>query len=292
MLTKPEELSANLNWRYRYLLVKTKRLSRSSIGSITVADAVQNSPRSTDHSRRKGLRTPRGNCIKCDMMFPDWPECLRRLVLASGLNPPSVANASEIGLGSEITVFRWATDRCDAKDFPDVASARPKRRKRRHKNSVLELEQSISKAGYFDDARSTGVCEQPSRAADRRIPTSTTIFPGWRRWLRTEKPFMRSFITNTTPTITPENARYRIYEQCWYNTITYARSDDGGQTFHQSSPPKVIAAPPFPQEEGQGQASWLFQPQQHHIPSGILVDVHLYLGLERSALWKLPVQVA
>ena len=46
---------------------------------------------------------------------------LAATVLASGINPPSVANAGEIGLGSEITVFHWAADRCDAEDIPDVS---------------------------------------------------------------------------------------------------------------------------------------------------------------------------
>jgi hypothetical protein len=47
MLTKPEELSANLNWRYSWFEIANGEAGRSRIIRCinTAADAVQHSPR-------------------------------------------------------------------------------------------------------------------------------------------------------------------------------------------------------------------------------------------------------
>jgi hypothetical protein len=184
---------------------------------------------------------------------------LAAAALVSGLNLLSAANAGEVALGSEITIFNWATDKCDAKDFPDVAlrvlnegSEDPKILSSNWSNRFRKLD--ISTMHVRSECAN-------SFKSDRQADPSLYDDFSWMASLASDGKVVHALIHHEYHA--NEHAgkcRFQIYEQCWYNTITYARSDDGGKTFHQSVPPKVIAAPPFPQEEGQGQRRGFFNP--------------------------------
>jgi hypothetical protein len=184
---------------------------------------------------------------------------LAAMALASGLNLLSTANAGGVVLGREITIFNWATDKCDAKDFPDVAlrilndgTEDPKILSSNWSNRFRKLD--ISTMHVRSDCAS-------SFKSDRQADPSLYDDFSWMASLASDGKVVNALIHHEYHA--NEHAgkcKFQIYEQCWYNTITYARSDDGGRTFHQSVPPKVIAAPPFRQEEGQGQRRGFFNP--------------------------------
>jgi hypothetical protein len=189
---------------------------------------------------------------------------LAAAVLASGINPPCVANAGAIGpsseiLGSEITVFHWAADRCDAEDIPDVSL-----RVLNDGNREAEILSSNSNNRFRRLDLSTmhvrPACASALKSGRQADPNLYNDF-SWLAALASDGKAVHALIHHEYHANDHAGkCRYRVYEQCWYNTITYARSDDGGQTFHQSVPPKVIAAPPFPQEEGQGKRRGFFNP--------------------------------
>ena len=58
----------------------------------------------------------------------------------------------------------------------------------------------------------------------------------------------------------PGRCKFKQYEPCWYNTITSAKSLDGGLSFIQSNPPIVVAAIPFTQDVDQGRRRGFFSP--------------------------------
>jgi hypothetical protein len=179
--------------------------------------------------------------------------------LASGTHPLSMAKAGEAGLGREITVFRWATDRCDAKDFPDVAL--------RVLNEGGDDEKILS-SNWSNRLRKLDVSTmhvQPACASafksDRQADPSLYNDFSWIAALASDGKAVHALIHHEYHANEhPAKCRFQIYEPCWYNTIIYARSDDGGKTFHESAPPKVVAAPPYQQEEGQGKRRGFFNP--------------------------------
>ncbi len=179
--------------------------------------------------------------------------------LASGAHPLSVANAGEAGLGREITVFRWATDRCDAKDFPDVAL--------RVLNEGSEDEKILASnwSNRFRKLDLATMRVQPECASafqsGRQADPSLYNDFSWIASLASDGKAVHALIHHEYHANEhPGKCRFKVYEQCWYNTITYARSDDGGKSFHQSMPPRVIAASPYEQEEGQGKRRGFFNP--------------------------------
>jgi hypothetical protein len=184
---------------------------------------------------------------------------LAATVLASGMNLPSVANAGEIGLGSEITVFRWAADRCDAKDFPDVAL--------RILNEGSKDAKILSSnwSNRFRKLDLSTMHVQPECASalksDRQADPSLYNDFSWIASLASDEKAVHALIHHEYHANEhPGKCQFKVYEQCWYNTIVYARSDDGGKTFHESVPPKVVAASPFQQDEGQGKRRGFFNP--------------------------------
>jgi hypothetical protein len=184
---------------------------------------------------------------------------LAATVVAGGMNLPLVAHASEIGLGSEITVFRWAADRCDAEDIPDVAL-----RVLNEGSEDARILSSNSNNRFRKLDLSTmhirSECASGLKSGRQADPGLYNDF-SWIASLASEENVVHALIHHEYHANDHAGkCRFKVYEQCWYNTITYARSDDRGKTFHQSVPPKVVAAPPFLQEEGQGKRRGFFNP--------------------------------
>ncbi len=216
---------------------------------------------------------------------------LAATVLASGMNLVLVANAREIELGSEITVFRWATDRCDLEDIPDVAL-----RVLNEGGTDSEILSSNSNNRFRKIDVSTmhvrSECASALKSGRQADPSLYNDF-SWIAALSSDGKAVHALVhhefhANDHRRKMPiSNVRTMLVQ---YDR--YARSDDGGKTFHQSVPPKVVAAPPFQQDEGQGKRRGFFNPSNIIFHHGILVDIHLYGGLGRATLWKLLVQVA
>ena len=156
-------------------------------------------------------------------------------------------------------VFRWASDRCADDDIPDAPA-----RAFRDADGVVHL-----LAPHYDNRAFTVLNGVPKRLDCRLVLDS----PGDadpahyrdRRWItatwtddgKTVHALVHHEYQGQRH---PGACTFPGYTSCWYNVITYARSDDGGRSFTQSDPPAVVAAPPFRQDVGQGRPRGFFNP--------------------------------
>ena len=156
-------------------------------------------------------------------------------------------------------VFRWASDRCADEDIPDAPA-----RAFRDAEGIVHL-----LATHYDNRAFTVLNGIPKRLDCRLVLDS----PGDadpahyrdRRWItatwtddgKTVHALVHHEYQGQRH---PGACAFPNYMSCWYNVITYARSDDGGRTFSQSDPPAVVAAPPFRQDVGQGRQRGFFNP--------------------------------
>lgn len=171
------------------------------------------------------------------------------------------ARAEDAQLDPDVTVFRWTTDRCDDEDIPDVALR------------VLSLGQgrneilSSNSNNRFRRFDTTALKAMPncvgSLSAHRQADPQAYDDYSWIAALssmdggRTVHALIHHEFHGNDHA---GKCRYTRYAQCWYNTITYARSDDFARTFAQTKPPAVVAAPPFTQDKEQGRRVGFFNP--------------------------------
>ena len=203
----------------------------------------------------------------------DWHQRLRRrfiqgllapallsLLLAEMAGPAVGSSAVSVHLaGDEQTEFRWATDRCNDNDIPDAPA-----RAFRGANGQIQL-----LAPHYDN-RLLVVVDGKLKHSGCRIVLDSPGDPDPahyrdRRWIAAtwtnDGKIIHALVHHEYQGHRhPGACPLADYIACWYNTITYARSDDGGQTFVQSNPPKVVAAAPFQQNVGQGRHRGFFNP--------------------------------
>ena len=159
----------------------------------------------------------------------------------------------------ETVTFRWTTDRCSDNDIPDA----PARAFRDLDGAVRLLATHYDNRvftmvnGALKHVDCRGVLDSPgdpdpAHYRDRRWITATWTDDG-----RTVHALVHHEFQGQRH---PGACAFAEYTKCWYNTITYARSDDGGGTFTQSDPPVVVAAAPFRQDVGQGRPRGFFNP--------------------------------
>jgi hypothetical protein len=174
--------------------------------------------------------------------------------LSGGGNPASARLA-----GAEQTVFRWSRDACEPIDIPDA----PARAFRGAGGSVTMI------AASYINRRFTGPdldhlrhpCKVVMNSQYNPDPAAYTD----RSWIAaTYTPDGRSVFAlvhdeyqgNTHP----GRCAAAQYLPCWFNSITYAASTDGGRTFVQPPvPQRVVATVPYQYEPGAGPYG-LFQP--------------------------------
>ncbi len=193
-----------------------------------------------------------------------------------------------ISLGAEETVFVWSTDRCEDLDLPDVPAHAV-----RLADGTLTLMAADAPRNYamvgadFSSLRRS--CTQPALASgDNWYPES---YDNW-EWIHSiyrEGDVIHALIhneyhdpiaSNCSPGYTgPGNP-------CWYNSITYAFSADGGQTFTHATPPAHVVAPPWQLWDAMGTPP----PYGYFNPSNIVQgqDNFYYSimpALDRSGAW-------
>ncbi len=162
-------------------------------------------------------------------------------------------------VGPEEVVFRWATDRCNDNDIPDAPA-----RAFRDDRGTIRLA-----ATHYDNRLFTVVDGKPKRVGcgivldspddpdpakyhDHRWIAATWTDDGKEVHALIHHEFQGHRHAGV--------CAFKEYSACWYNSITYARSDDGGLTFVQADPPAVVAAAPFRQDVGQGRNRGFFSP--------------------------------
>jgi hypothetical protein len=190
-------------------------------------------------------------------------RCLAAPPLALLLLAPACAVAGpEISVrltGDEEVAFRWAIDRCNDNDIPDAPA-----RAFRDDRGRIRLA-----ATHYDDRLFTVIDGTPKRT-DCGLVLDSPDDPDPSHYR--DHRWLAATWTDDGKTVQalvhheyqghrhPGACAFTDYTSCWFNSITYAWSDDGGSSFRQSAPPTVVAAAPFRQEIGQGRHRGFFSP--------------------------------
>jgi hypothetical protein len=193
---------------------------------------------------------------------------MQRLLVPAILTVSLLGMSGQATSGSAVTVhlageeqieFRWATDRCNDNDIPDA----PARAFRDGTGQIQLL------ATHYDNRLFT-VTDGKLKRSGCRIVLDSAGDPNPahyrdRRWIAAtwtdDGKLVHALVHHEYQGHRhPGACSSTDYISCWYNTITYARSNDGGQTFVQSDPPEVVAAAPFEQSVGQGRHRGFFSP--------------------------------
>jgi hypothetical protein len=204
------------------------------------------------------------------MMRFRWPLSIASLVSASvllvvavvvsyqalhgdgaGGGVPSPLRAIEI-MGPEQTVFDWSRDACEPRDIPD-APARAFRDAAGHVQLI---------ASHYVSRRLVG-----SDLDHLRHPCDVIMRSGYdpRPQGYDDREWIASTYTRNGKTIFAlVHEEYQGYQhpgvcpsgellKCWYNAITFARSDDGGRSYRQpDGAAKLVAAAPYRYEPDAG----------------------------------------
>jgi hypothetical protein len=147
--------------------------------------------------------------------------------------------------GPKEVVFDWTTDRCEDLDLPDNEAHAV-----RAEDGSLVLFTNNGPTNYVfrgpDFDRLERVCDPPALvSADSRSPETYEnwewLWSPYRQGATWHMLIHNEFHDTVSPTCavgdpSPANP-------CWYNSITYAVSTDGGRTFVKPSPPAHVVAP-------------------------------------------------
>jgi hypothetical protein len=178
---------------------------------------------------------------------------IRAVAYLSGWTTSSVSSSVytitqpkvNVTVGVREVVFDWTTDRCEDLDVPDG----PARFVRAGDGELVLFSGNapryyVSRGSDFSSLKR--VCSQPALvSADKRTPES---YENW-EWLWAvyrEGDRWHAFVHNEFHDAT--SATCRIGDPspgnpCWYNSVTYAVSSDGGQTFTKPNAPAHGVAP-------------------------------------------------
>lgn len=163
-----------------------------------------------------------------------------------GSLPVTINTGIVFSLGPEETVFRWSTDRCEDLDLPDVPAHAI-----RLADGGLALMAADAPRNYTmfgaDFSSFHRSCAQPSLASDDNYYPESYDNQEWIHSLYREGDVIHALVTNEyhdpfAPNCSPGNTHPG--NPCWYNSITYAFSTDGGHTFSHATPPAQVVAPP------------------------------------------------
>ena len=150
-----------------------------------------------------------------------------------------------VSVGPKEVVFDWTTDRCEDLDLPDN-EAHPVRAE----DGSLVLFSNNGPTNYvfrgpdFDALERD--CESPALvSADSRSPETYEnwewLWSPYRQGASWHMLIHNEFHDTLSPTCDVGNPAPG--NPCWYNSITYAVSTDGGRTFVKPSPPAHVVAP-------------------------------------------------
>jgi hypothetical protein len=155
-------------------------------------------------------------------------------------------------VGKSETVFDWDRDACEPAEAPDL----PVRAFRDYRGRTQLL------LSHFENFRMVGSslrrlhrdCRavlrspentSPQRFEDREWIASVFTTDGRNVWALIHDEYQG----NRHPGRCPGGS----YFECWYNSVTLARSTDGGRSYsHQATPRQLVAAPSRPYEAGIG----------------------------------------
>ena len=157
-------------------------------------------------------------------------------------------------------VFDHARDACEMSDVPDVPA-----RAFRAADGTIRLIAShwtnrAMAGATLDSLRHS--CDIVFEGGGNDDPQPSMTGAGSSAPIRwTAKPSTPWSITSSTATNALPCAPPGKYMDCWYNTITYAVSTDGGRSFKAPpGPERFVAGVPYRYDPTRGQRSGLFNP--------------------------------
>jgi hypothetical protein len=172
-------------------------------------------------------------------------------------------------LGSEETVFQWSTDRCEDLDLPDVPAHVV-----RLADSTLTLMAADAPRNYVmvgaDFSSLHRVCAEPALVSGDSWYPETYDNQEWIHSIYREGDIIHALITNEYHDPVASNCAPGYTgpgNPCWYNSITYAFSTDGGLTFTHAAPPAHVVAPPWQKWDPEGSPP----NYGYFMPSGIVL---------------------
>jgi hypothetical protein len=166
--------------------------------------------------------------------------------IASEQSSDTAANAAVAVIGPAETVFDWSSQACEPEHIPDL----PARAFRDYQGQVqLILPHYINRRLVGPSLGSVEVdCTVTMRSTQNPDPAAFD-----------DREWIASVHTQDGRSIAaliheeyqghehPGRCPSGIYERCWYNAITFARSDDGGRSFYQPVlPDRLIGSSPRP----------------------------------------------
>ena len=174
--------------------------------------------------------------------------------------------------GAEETVFAWSTDHCNDYDLPDVPAHVV-----RVADGSLVLMASDAPKNYVmvgsDFSSLHRICSQPALISGDNYYPETYDNQEWIHSIYRQGAVIHALITNEYHDPFAFNCApgYTLPgNPCWYNSITYAFSTDGGLTFTHATPPAHVVAPPWQ----------LWDPEGTPYPYGYFFPSSIVLGAD------------
>ncbi len=175
------------------------------------------------------------------------------LLVACRPGPVWAANiGATVVLGPEETVFDWTTDRCEDYDVPDV----PARAFRDSTRLIHLVATHWTGRQMLGDTLDT-LTHDCSVLMDSDLDADPSKFND-KEWLHSfyalDGQTVFALVHNEYQGHTHQGqCNSGNYFKCWYNSVTLARSDDGGMTFsHAPAPSHLVASIPYQYEPDKG----------------------------------------
>jgi hypothetical protein len=178
-------------------------------------------------------------------------DLLHHEVAVTNLKPVRITGPEEV-------VFDWSKDACDGSDFPDApVHAFRDVRKNVHLIAGNDVTRQFVGPELGDVKRrcravmSSANDPDPSRFAYKEWIFGTYTDDGKTLFALVHDEFHGDEVPGLCPS--------GVFQRCWYNAVTLARSDDGGASFHHALPPPghLIAAAPYRYEPDAGRVGIL-----------------------------------
>jgi hypothetical protein len=186
-------------------------------------------------------------------------------------------------LGTEETVFKYSTDHCEQFDLPDV----PAHVVRLADGTLAMMAAAAPRNHIMFGADFSSLhrdCTEAGLVSDDNYYPDTYDNQEWIHSIYREGGVIHGLVTNEYHDPFAVNCAPGDTlpgNPCWYNSITYAFSTNGGQSFTHATPPQHVIAPPWLKWDPTGTP----HPYGYFFPSNILLagdgfHYSLFLGVD------------
>jgi hypothetical protein len=175
---------------------------------------------------------------------------IRAVAYLSGWTTSSVSSGAytitepkvNVTVGNREVVFDWTTDRCEDFDVPDG----PARFVRAADGELVLFSGNapiyyVSRGSDFNSLKRE--CIQPALVSANKSTPESYENREWLWAVYREGDSWHAFVHNEFHDNTSATCAPSLGNLCWYNSVTYAVSSDGGRTFTKPNAPAHVVAP-------------------------------------------------